>query len=243
MGTPIEVGWTDEVAAPPAAVWDAVTRHSDGWLWPISYEPRVGGAESGLTPDGGTVTVWEPHHRFATAGETPDGPNEIGYVLTPTAAGTRVEYRHRGHVPTAEHDVQHEACVVHTDLYRHSMLAYATHFAGSDATYVEVDGGEASATPGSTDRLLAALGLADAAVGDTVTLAVPDAEPVTGVVDYRQGTFLGIRSALGLHRIYGRDRWGWPVSVAHHLFAPADGAAVEAAWGGFVAGVYERETA
>ena len=56
-------------------------------------------------------------------------------------------------------------------------------------------------------------------------------------------TFLGVRSVHGLHRIYGRDRWGWPVSVAHHLFAPdADGAAIEAAWQAFVDGVYERET-
>ena len=33
-----------------------------------SYEPRVGGAERGLTPGGGKVTVWEPPRRFAHRG-------------------------------------------------------------------------------------------------------------------------------------------------------------------------------
>jgi len=55
--------------------------------------------------------------------------------------------------------------------------------------------------------------------------------------------WLGVRSTHGLHRIYGRDRWGWPVSVAHHLFDPAaDGAAVEQAWRALLGGLYERET-
>ena len=37
-------------------------------------------------------------------------------------------------------------------------------------------------------------------------------------------------------------RWGWPVGVAHHLFAPgADAAASERAWGDWVAGVFASE--
>lgn len=245
MGEQFEVTWTDEVAAPPEAVWDAVTRHSDGWLWPIGYEPRVGGAETGLSGVGGLVTVWEPPARFVTRAEQPEGPNQLTYVLTAIDDGTRthVDYHHLGSVAADERDVQHDACVAHTDLYRHSMGQYATHFAGRDATYVEVDAGPASEAPGSTARLVAALGLADAAVGDDVVLDAPGAAPIVGTVDYREQTFLGVRSAHGLHRIYGRDRWGWPVSVAHHLFDPAaDGAAVEQAWRALLDGVYERET-
>ena len=50
--------------------------------------------------------------------------------------------------------------------------------------------------------------------------------------------------ADALLRFYGRDRWGWPVGVAHHLFAPgADAAASERAWGDWVAGVFETERA
>lgn len=246
MGQTFEVRWTDEVGAPADAVWEAITARVDGWLWPVTYEPWVGGAESGLTPDGGTVTAWEPGRRFTTAAPLAGDTNQLDYTLTPSADGTRtaISFVHHGVV----HDdddlaLQVEACEAHTDLYRHSMLACATHFAGREVTYVEVDGGVASARPGSTARLVAALGLEDAALGDEVTLAVPGADPIPAVVDYREGSFVGLRSAHGLHRIYGRDRWGWPVSVAHHLFDPAaDAANLEEAWRTFLDGVYETGT-
>jgi uncharacterized protein YndB with AHSA1/START domain len=220
MSKTFEVSWTDEVAAPPEAVWDAVTVHSDGWLWPITYEPRVGGTEEGLSPDGGTVTVWEPGRHFTTAAPMAGGTNQLDYTFTTTAdgTGTAIAYVHQGVVDDDEDlAVQVEACEAHTDLYRHSMGQYAVHFAGRDATYVAVDAPDGT----TTDGLLADLGLADAQVGDEVTVAAPGAEPVAAVVDYRQGTMVGWRSADGLHRIYGRDRWGWPVGIAHHLFAPA----------------------
>ena len=67
-------------------------------------------------------------------------------------------------------------------------------------------------------------------------------EPIEGVVDYSTGAFLGVRSADALLRVYGRDRWGWPVGVAHHLFADdVDAPASERAWGDWVAGVFENE--
>ena len=214
MGQTFEVSWSDEVDAPPEAVWEAIT-HPIGWLWPVGYEPRVGGAETGLSPDGGTVTEWEPGHRFSTAAAMEGGTNRIEYELTSTPTGTAVAYVHHG--ICADDDelaVQHEACIAHTDLYRHSMGQCATHFPGRDATYVAED------VEGTTDELLAALGLTDAQVGDEVTVDAPGCEPVTAVVDYRVGTMVGWRSADGLHRIYGRDRWGWPVGIAHHTFAP-----------------------
>ena len=31
--------------------------------------------------------------------------------------------------------------------------------------------------------------------------------------------FLGVRTDDALFRFYGRDAFGWPVGVAHHLFA------------------------
>jgi uncharacterized protein YndB with AHSA1/START domain len=231
MGRQFEVRWGRVVRGTPEEVWDAVTRHSDGWLWPITYEPRVGGAESGLSPDGGVVTAWEPHTRFQTRAETDDGPNQITYVLTPAAGGTHVDYHHLGSVPEDDFARQLDACEVHTTLYSHSMEEYARHFGGRDATYVDVEAGPASEAEGSTARLTEALGIAAAGVGDRVTLAVPGTAPLPAVVDYLDATFVGLRTADGLHRIYGRDRWGWPVSVSHHLFAPdVDAAGVEAAW-------------
>ena len=53
MTRTFEMRWEGELPAAPQEVWDAFTRHSAGWLWPIAYEPRVGGAERGLTSGGG----------------------------------------------------------------------------------------------------------------------------------------------------------------------------------------------
>jgi uncharacterized protein YndB with AHSA1/START domain len=77
-----EVRWEGELPARPQDVWDAITRHADGYLWRIEYEPRVGGAERGLTAGGGTVTAWDPPRHFATRTrpETErDGFNELDY--------------------------------------------------------------------------------------------------------------------------------------------------------------------
>jgi uncharacterized protein YndB with AHSA1/START domain len=220
MAQTFEVTWSDEVDAPPEAVWRSITNPT-GWLWDVSYEPRVGGAETGLSPDGGTVTDWEPERHFSTAAPMAGGTNRIEYRLSPNADGTRtaVTYRHDA-VIDDEDDLalQYEACVAHTDLYRHSMAQVAAHFAGRSASYVALDLPEGT----STEALLADLGLSDAQVGDEVTVAAPGAEPVSAVVDYREGTMVGWRSADGLHRIYGRDRWGWPVGIAHHLFTEED---------------------
>ena len=67
------------------------------------------------------------------------------------------------------------------------------------------------------DDLLARLGI-DAQVGERTAL---------GVVDYRDGTMVGVRSEDALIRVYGRDLWGWPVGVGVHSFA---GSVDEAAW-------------
>jgi hypothetical protein len=62
------------------------------------------------------------------------------------------------------------------------------------------------------------------------------------VVDYANDAFLGVRSADALYRVYGRDTWGWPAGIAHHLFAgSADREESERAWSDWVAGVFETE--
>ena len=39
-----------EVEGSPAQLWAALTTGTGGWLWPMEYEPREGGA----APSGGT---------------------------------------------------------------------------------------------------------------------------------------------------------------------------------------------
>lgn len=240
MGKTFEVRWERELAASPEVVWDAFTLHSAGWLWHIEYEPRSGGAERGLTPGGGTVTVWDPARRFTTrALDDGDGFNELGYVLEPRGTGTHVSYLHRGVLGDDDYDVQLDACRQHTAFYSHSMGEYTQHFAGREPVYVEVDAPEASAKGGST-AVRRALGLSpDAAVGDRVRLTPAGLPSIDGTIDYLTEAFLGVRTADALIRVYGRDLWGWPVGIAIHLFADdADGPTTKAAWNTWLDGVF-----
>jgi hypothetical protein len=54
--------------------------HADGYLWKIEYEPRVGGAERGLSQSGGTVTAWNPPRHFATRSPDGDGFNQLDFA-------------------------------------------------------------------------------------------------------------------------------------------------------------------
>jgi uncharacterized protein YndB with AHSA1/START domain len=212
MNKKFEVKWEGELPAAPEAVWDALTKHSDGYLWKIEYEPRVGGAERGLTDGGGTVTVWDPPHHFVTLAD--NGENQLDYVFEPTATGTYVRYVHNGAIPE-EHFVNgYESCIQHTDFYHHSLGQYARYFSGRKAVYVSAKANT------NVSKVRQALGLPDdLAVGDKVTLTPEGMDPIDGIIDYTTDAFTGVRSADALYRVYGRDVWASPVGVAHHFFA------------------------
>lgn len=241
MAEEFEVRWEGRLPAAPGTVWDAITVHTAGWLWKIAYEPRAGGAERGLTAGGGTVTAWDPPRHFATRATDGTGFNELDYLLDPSGDGTYLRYRHRG-VLGGDYDVELDACRRHTAFYYHSLVEYVRHFAGRAAAYVSADAPETSARGGFA-ALRRALGVADdVAVGDRVRLTLQGLEPIAGVVDYATETFLGVRTDDALYRFYGRDAWGWPVGVAHHLFSgEADEAAAEKAWRGWLEGVFAAE--
>ncbi len=244
MGQEFENRWEGELPASPWDVWDAITRHADGYLWKIDYEPWVGGAERGLSVGGGTVTAWEPPQHFATRTRPDterDGYNELDYRLEARGPVTYLRYVHRGVFPDdVDFALMLENCRAHTAFYQHSLGQYACYFARREPVCVTVDGPE-SATGFATVRR--ALGLAgDVVAGDRVRLTPAGLAPIDGVVDYATGPFVGVRSADALYRVYGRDRWGYPVSVAHHLFGDGvDQAASERAWSDWMAGVFETE--
>jgi hypothetical protein len=143
MPKEFEVRWSGDLPGTPAQIWDAITVHSAGWLWPIEYEPRAGGAEKGLTGTGGTVTVWEPERWFVTRAPG----NELDYRIS----GTHVDYTHRGTLDEADYDRELDACRRHTAFYRHTMAEYLRHFPGRDARYAAYE------YPGDFSSLLAAL--------------------------------------------------------------------------------------
>lgn len=110
-----EVRFEGELPATPQEVWNAITVHTTGWYWKISYEPRVGGAERGLTSAGGTVTASEPPRHFATRAERPDGWwNDLDYVLEPRGGGTFLDYTHTSVLAEDDYDLELDACRRHT---------------------------------------------------------------------------------------------------------------------------------
>lgn len=249
MAEPFEVRWEGVLPGTPDQVWDAITVHAEGWVWKVEYEPWVGGAERGLTPQGGSVTVWDQPKRFVTRaegsepGETSEGFNQLSFVLVPHPEGTRVSYVHNS-VFTENYDVELDACRRHTEFYHHSLAEYVRYFAGREAAYVSADGPESSAK-GGMPAVRAALGLSDdVAAGQRVRLTPAGLDPIDGVVDYSTDAFLGVRSADALYRVYGRDAWGYPVGVAHHLFAGGvDQADQQEAWQRWLTGVFEEKAA
>jgi hypothetical protein len=76
-------------------------------------------------------------------------------------------------------------------------------------------------------------------VGDEVHASLGDAGALDGVVDYSTPEFLGVRSADGLYRFFGRNHFGSVVGMSVHLFVDGvDAAASEAALKAWLEGVY-----
>src|ERR1700754_2011137 len=197
MTQTFELTWEGDLDGTPEQVWDAVTVHTGGWLWPVSYEPRAGGRATGMGQDG-TVTVWDPPRHFAT--ESPDrgGVNALDCVLTPSGTGTHVSYRHRG---VADDDAEVSGGREHTKFYYHSLGQYVQHFAGCEAAYVSADAPPSSAAAGRFATLGRALGLpGEVQVGDGVRLTPAGLPAIDGVVDYVAREFLGVRTADALYR-------------------------------------------
>ena len=245
MAKDFELVWEGDLPTSPEVVWAAITTpQTEGWLWRVEYEPRAGGAERGLTSGGGTVVAWEPHARFVTRAERAGWFNQLDYALGPRDGGTHLRYVHTTVFEDDTYARESAACDAHTPFYLHSLGEYVRHFAGRrPAAYVSVDGPAASARPGAFAAAGRALGVGDGTrVGDRIEADLPGTGRVTATVDYATDVFLGLRTDDALYRVYGRDAWGWPVGVAHHLYADgADGAAAERAWGAWLGKLYAEE--
>ncbi|MET0414916.1 MAG: hypothetical protein ABW022_02700 [Actinoplanes sp.] len=228
MGKAFESRWTVDLPGTPEQAWEAITVHTGAWLWPISYEPREGGAETGLNGNGGTVTAWDPPRRLGV--RSVEGDNELEYRLD----GTHLVHTHIGEFAEDEYALQLDSCRQHVDFYLHTLGEYLGHFAGSPAVFVSLDAPEGVGF--ATVRQ--ALGLpATLTVGERVRLTPDGLTPIDGVVDYATPSFAGVRSADALYRFFGRDTWGWPVGVSVHSFADDNEDGIRKSWQVFLEGV------
>ncbi|MEN3281195.1 MAG: hypothetical protein V7607_2335 [Solirubrobacteraceae bacterium] len=244
MSREFEVRREVELPASPEDVWEAVATASGNaaWLFPVGeIEGRVGATNA----DGSTVTAWDAPHHFAVRTEGEGGWfNAIEFTLEAREGGTTlVRYAHSG-IFVDDWDNQYDAVNQHTDFYLHTLGQYLQHFNGRRATFVgDVPGGimapAASAEADGFTRLREALGVgSEAAEGDSVQVA---SQGLDGVVDYTSPNFLGVRTADGLYRFFGRNAFGMPVGMVVHLFtdgADADADATKQQWQDWLNGVY-----
>ena len=230
-----EVRFEGSLRGSPVDVWEAITERTAGWLWPMEYEHRLGGAVTGLSEAGGTVTAWEPPRHLAVHSENAEGwVNDLDYVVEAWGRGTFLRYTHTGVFDAADWDNEYEACRQHTEFYFHTLGEYLAHFKGRPATYLTAD------AEGRFARVRAAIGLPDrASVGNRARFEVPALDPVDAVVDFATANFVGLRTREGLLRFYGRDAFGWPVGLAHHLFEGGiDRDKTQRAWAAWLEGLY-----
>ena len=223
MAEKFEIVREFEVEASPAEVWEAITSGTAGWLWPMEYEPKEGGAG----PFGATLTAWDPPHRLTARSESPEGVpqqtfNQLDHLIEPReGGGSWVRYVHSG-IFVDDWENQYDGADKHTDFYLHTLREYLRHFAGRPAAFATADGPAAAGAPDALDTAARALGLPDgAAVGDTVTVLLPGASaPVPAVLDYRNAYFIGLRTDRVMYRVFGRNRFGATVGLSLHDFGP-----------------------
>ncbi|WP_244177517.1 SRPBCC family protein [Streptomyces atriruber] len=232
-GKPFEIVRELEVEGSPAQLWAALTTGTGGWLWPMEYEPREGGA----APSGATVTRWDPPHRLTARVEDPAGLpgrplNQVDHVIEPRDGGRRSWLRHvHSGIFTGDWDTQYDGVVKHTDFHLHTLGQYMAYFEGRPVTYSALTGPSASAAPDAFVRLGRALGLPDDATdGARVRVQAAGGE-LDAVIDFRSRYFIGLRADETLHRFYGRNHFGAPVGISIHDFgAHADAKGTELAW-------------
>jgi hypothetical protein len=240
MSRAFEVAREVDLPAAPEDVWTAITADTAAWQFPTGMEIPAGGAP----PEGGPFKTWDPPHRLVVRMESPDGTfNALDYLIG-TRGTAHLRYVHSGILADGWED-QYDAIDGHTDFYLHTLGQYLEHFNGRPVTYVGqpsagIEGPEAAGAPDAMDALRRALGVTpDAGVGSAVHASLGEAGTLDGVIDYATPEFLGVRTADGLYRFFGRNHYGSVVGMSAHLFVEGvDAAAREAELKTWLDGVY-----
>jgi hypothetical protein len=231
-----------ELPAAPDDVWVAITHDAAAWMFPTGMEIAAGEAPA----EGAPIATWDPPNRLVIRTESPDGTfNSLDYAIEARAGGTvHLRYVHSG-ILADEWADQYDAIGGHTDFYLHTLGQYLAHFGGRPVTYVGqpssgIEGPESAGASDAMRTLREALGISVAAgIGDHVHASLGDAGTLDGVIDYSTPQFLGVRTAEGLFRFFGRNHYGGVVGMSAHLFVDGvDAAEREAALKRWLDGVF-----
>lgn len=240
MARKFEIRREIELAASPEQVWDAVATGPgyDSWfMGPHEIEPKEGGVIKlavGDQPEVGTVTAWDPPHRFShRSPEGEDGSfHAFEFLIEGRDGGTTMlRFIHSGVTGEDWTDEYESMTGQGWAMYLFTLSEYLTYFPGRYATYVTAQGPTASAAKDAWPVLERGLGLTEpVAVGDAVRLTPAGIEPIEGVVDYGGPDFLGVRTSDAMYRFHGLSVLGMPIAVGHHLFGDVDATKANQAW-------------
>jgi uncharacterized protein YndB with AHSA1/START domain len=236
MGHPFEVVAEATVNATPDQVWDAIASSTgmDGWfMGDNEVEPRLGGEVETRLPGfsmRSTITTFEPPNRFVTSSPTSDeGRFDVFSFEIEGRAGasTRIRLVHSGFLPQDDWELEYDALRNGDPAYLAKLVEYVEHFRGRQAVPITLWGGQVSKERAWAE-FTKAIGVGPAPkVGDAAHFRADGLPDLDGEVDYVTRDFLGFRTADGMYRfIHGMGT----IAIGHHLFAPVDRAATEAAW-------------
>ena len=159
--------------------------------------------------------------------ESPDGTfNALDYAIEARDGGTaHLRYVHSGILADGWED-QYDAIGGHTDFYLHTLGAVPRALQRPPGHLRRPAVGRhrrAARPPGRRTRWTRCAppwaSPPDAGVGDAVHASLGDAGTLDGVIDYSTPEFLGVRTADGLYRFFGRNHYGGVVGMSAHLFA------------------------
>jgi uncharacterized protein YndB with AHSA1/START domain len=225
---PREFEITKEVllGATPGQVWESIATEAGMAAW---FQPTP------VDPASDLVVAWEPGHRLAIrAPAAPDGSmHAFEYLIEARdGGGTVLRFVHSGFAGDDWSDEYESLTSAGWDMYLYTLAQYFAYFSGRRAVYVEAAGPASSAAPGAWPVLLAALGVqGKAGLGVDVSIELPGAGRIDGVIDYATPSLLGLRTPDALIRFHGRWGLGMTVAVGHHAYGGSfDAEATKHAW-------------
>lgn len=224
-----------EVAGSVEEVWQAVATVEGQAAWRLPAGGETAEAIGDLMFGHRVEIIDPPHHLRLTAEEADGRPDIVEYLVEPLTDGVRLGYLHAG-VIDDDDEITYDSTAQHTDFFLHTLGQYLAHFSGRPMVYYGAEAPPAGAAPGSFARLRTDLGIpGDAVEGDQVAVGIQGVAPITAVIDYLRPDFLGLRSSDALYRFFGRDAFGRPVALGHHLFGGhLDEVLEEPAWRGWL---------
>jgi uncharacterized protein YndB with AHSA1/START domain len=214
-----------EVPGTPEQLWELIATGPgiESWFVPAEVEPRVGGRVAidigtGMQ-DAGTVTAWDPPHRFAYDESWTEPPGRLAseFLVEAHSGGTCVV-----RIVSTLHGEGEEWDKLLDDLYRGwdgyllILRLRLQHFAGLRCTTIMAPGRAATFSD-----LLGSLGLREPAPGERV-----ESERLAGVVEHRGEQELILRIDAPAPGIALLFEYGGANTRAHlYLFGDVDEAA------------------